>query len=73
MATDTKQILEKALVLTPAERAALVDTLLASLDQPDARIDALWSKESEARLAAYEAGRMRAVPAEEVFAEFDEL
>jgi putative addiction module component (TIGR02574 family) len=73
MATDTKQILEKALALSPLERAALVDSLLASLDQPDARIDELWSKESEARLAAYEAGRMRAVPAEEVFAEFDEL
>jgi putative addiction module component (TIGR02574 family) len=73
MATDTKQILEKALALSPLERGALVDSLLASLDQPDARIDELWSKESEARLAAYEAGRMRAFPAEEVFAEFEEL
>jgi len=37
-------------------------TLLASLDQPDARIDELWAKEAEDRLAAFEAGRMKAYP-----------
>ena len=41
MSTVTKQILEKALVLPAAERADLVESLLASLDQPDARIDEL--------------------------------
>ncbi len=47
MSTIVKQILEKALVLSEAERAALVESLLASLDQPDARIDELWAKEAE--------------------------
>ncbi|MDZ4792449.1 MAG: addiction module protein [Hyphomicrobiales bacterium] len=28
--------------LPPVERAALIDDLLASLDEPDARIDAPW-------------------------------
>jgi putative addiction module component (TIGR02574 family) len=69
--TITRQILEKALVLAPAERAALVESLLASLDQPDARIDELWSAEAESRLKAFEEGRMAAIPADEVFAEFD--
>ena len=66
-------ILEKALVLSAAERADLVESLLASLDQPDARIDELWAKEAENRLAAFKAGRMQACPADQVFQEFGEL
>ena len=53
--------------------AALVESLLASLDQPDARIDELWAKEAEDRLAAFEAGRMKAYPADQVFQEFEDL
>ena len=60
-------------MLWAAERADLVESLLASLDQPDARIDELWAKEAEDRLAAYEAGRMMAYPAEQVFQEFKDL
>jgi len=73
MSTIAKQILEKALVLSAAERGDLVESLLASLDKPDARIDELWAKEAENRLAAFEAGRMKACPADQVFQEFGEL
>ena len=73
MSTITRQILEKALVLSAIERAALVDSLLASLDQPDARIDELWAAESEHRLELFEAGKMQAIPAEQVFQEFEGL
>ncbi len=73
MSTIAKQILEKALVLSAAERAALVESLLASLEQPDARIDELWAKEAEDRLAAFEAGRMQAYQADQVFQEFEDL
>ena len=73
MSTITRQILEKALVLSATERAALVESLLASLDQPDARIDELWAKEAERRLADFEAGQMQAIPADQVFQEFDGL
>ncbi|MEW6350074.1 MAG: addiction module protein [Thermodesulfobacteriota bacterium] len=31
------------------------------------RIDRLWAEEAEARLAAYDRGEMRAIPAAEVF------
>ena len=62
MSTITKQILEKAPVLPAAENADLVESLLASLDQPDARIDELWAKEAEDRLAAFEAGQNEGVP-----------
>lgn len=56
MPTNVKELLVEALSLSAIERAALADELLASLDRPDARIDALWVKEAEARLAAFEAG-----------------
>ena len=52
-----------------AERAALAEELLASLAQPDAELDKLWLAEAEDRLAAYRAGELAAVDAEEVFAE----
>ena len=65
MATIARQILEQAMGLLPSERAALVESLLASLDQPDARIDELWSVEAENRLKAFEEGRMAAIPADE--------
>ena len=51
----------------------LVESLLASLDQPDARIDELWAKEAENRLAAFEAGQTKAYPADKVFQEFADL
>lgn len=71
MSTDVRQLLESALVLPATERAALADGLLSSLDRPDPRIDELWRREAEDRLAAFEAGEMGATPAEDVFAEFD--
>ena len=73
MSTDTRQVLQEALALPATERAALVQELLSSLDRPDSRIDALWAKEAEDRIAAYDAGRMKAVPADEVFAELEQL
>jgi putative addiction module component (TIGR02574 family) len=67
------RIIEDALRLPVEERVLVVERLLSSLDQPDPRIRALWAEEAEARLTAYEAGRMAAVPADEVFAELDRL
>ena len=69
MATSPKSLLQQALRMSPNERAALVETLLLSLDKPDPEIDALWLKEAEDRLAAYHSGELGAVDAEQVFAE----
>jgi putative addiction module component (TIGR02574 family) len=73
MPADTKQILENALALPPIDRAAIVESLLTSLDHPDAGIDEIWAEEAEKRLAAFNAGHMEAIPADEVFEEFDKL
>jgi hypothetical protein len=47
-----------------------VDDILASLDEPDPKIDQLWGKEAEERLAAYRRGEIRAIPLEEVLAKY---
>ena len=56
-------------LLSAAERAQLVDTLLESLrDQKIAEVEAAWAVEIERRVSAYERGEAKLVPAEEVFA-----
>jgi putative addiction module component (TIGR02574 family) len=71
MSTDVKEILDSALVLPAIDRVALVESLLTSLDQPDPAVDARLVKEVEDRIAAFDAGRMGAVDADEVFAEWE--
>jgi hypothetical protein len=60
MNEKVKALSLEARKLAPAERAALIDELIASLDLPDAAIDTLWAKEAEERLAAYDRGEMAA-------------
>lgn len=69
MSERANQILDEALGLDAEERASIISRLLSSLDSPDPRVEKLWVEEVRDRLAAYEAGEMRAVPAEEVYAE----
>ncbi len=61
-----RELLEQALKLDPAERLELVDRVLHSLDRPDPVIDRIWIEEAERRLAAYRAGKVRGIPAEDV-------
>jgi putative addiction module component (TIGR02574 family) len=68
MSTSTETILRQALELPANDRAALVESLIVSLDKPDPALDALWLKEAESRLAAYRSGELGAVDADEVFA-----
>ncbi len=67
MSSDTKQILENALALPAIDRAAIVESLLTSLDQPDASIDEIWAEEAEKRLAEFNAGQMKAIPSMNLF------
>lgn len=60
MNEKVKALSQEARKLAPAERAALIDELMASLDRADPSIDALWAKEAEDRLAAYDRGEMTA-------------
>ena len=69
MTASAKSLLREALQLPSSDRAALVEGLIFSLDQPDPSLDALWLKEAEDRLAAYHSGELGAVDAEDVFRE----
>ena len=62
----TRELLEQCQKLDPADRLELVDSLLQSLDRPDPAIARIWLEEAERRLAAYRAGRVQAVPAEDI-------
>lgn len=61
---------EQAVQLPPAERMALVERILDSLDVPDPTLDALWAKEADERLAAYRRGEVRAVALSEALAKY---
>lgn len=70
MSTETQEILNRALELPPADKARIANELLASLDQADEAIDAVWQKEVEDRIAAYKAGDLKSVSLEEVLAKY---
>ncbi len=59
-----------ALQLAPAERVALVEHILDSLDVPDPTLDGQWAREAQDRLAAYRRGEIRAIPLSEVLAKY---
>lgn len=66
----TQELVALALKLDPAERFDLVDQVLHSLDKPDPEIDRIWIDEAERRLAAYRAGKVQGIPAEEILGEY---
>lgn len=70
MADVLKELEQQAKALTPEERARLAEVLLESLqDAPIAEIEAAWDREIEQRVAAYDRGELKAISAEDVFAE----
>ncbi len=69
MSDRVKNLSIEARKLPLAERAELIEDLLASLDAPDARIDELWAEEAERRLQLVESGEMATRDAAEVMVE----
>lgn len=70
---NRETILKDALALSADERAEIVDSLLSSLDEPDREIDALWVKEANARIEAYDRGELKAIPIAEVLAKYGKM
>ena len=62
----TKDLLETAKHLPLAERAALVDALLETIDASDADRERKWADEAQSRLLAYRSGELPAIDADEV-------
>ena len=65
-----KEISRRASALSPEERAQLAEVMLESLHEgSSAEVEAAWDQELQNRIAAYERGESKLVPASEVFAE----
>lgn len=70
MARKLADIQREAMQLSRRERAALVESLLATLDSgDDIQAEELWLEESEHRYAEYRAGTISSKPADQVFLE----
>ncbi len=77
MPTTLKGIEAQALELSPKERGALIRSLILSLEGPveeaPEEVAKAWDEEIARRVADMEAGRTVWIPAEEVFAQLDEI
>jgi putative addiction module component (TIGR02574 family) len=68
MSVTSERILEQVLALPIAERAELLERLLASFQAPsDPVFDGLWLQEAQERLAAFDRGELASVAVDEVF------
>ncbi len=68
MSSESQEVLNKALALSPLDRAELVERLLSSFEfKSDITIDALWAAEAEDRIVAYDRNEITSAPAKEVF------
>jgi len=63
---DSKNIIQNALNLSPAERLFIIDALSKSLSEPDKDIDEYWKEEVEKRYDAFIKGKIKRIPYEEI-------
>jgi putative addiction module component (TIGR02574 family) len=70
MSLSSEAVLQNALALPVVERAKIIDQLLSSLDETDPQLDIKWAKEVEARLDAFEDGKIQSIPLAEVLARY---
>lgn len=62
-----KEIIQEAESLPVEERAMIIDSLLRTLNPPDAEIDKEWLSVAKRRLAELRSGRVNSVPGNELF------
>ena len=71
MSVASQNILDRALNLSDADKAFIIDQLRASLDQRYEAIDDQWGREAEQRVEDYKAGRLSSVSMEQLLAKYD--
>ncbi len=64
---NTEDIIQEAASLPVEERIIVVDSLLRTLNMPDADIDREWAVVARRRLAELRSGRVKPVPGDDVF------
>ena len=72
MPLTREQLEVEARHLPRDERARLAEALIASLDE-EAEVERAWRVEIRRRVEELESGAVKTIPAEEVFAELDDL
>jgi hypothetical protein len=65
----TRKLIEEALSFPVEERVLMVDSLLRSLNVPDARIDAQWTEVAKKRLQEFRSGKVKPIQVDAVFSE----
>lgn len=77
MSAILEDLKARALQLAPPDRDELIRALIASIDgEPEGtpeEIARAWDEEISRRIADFEAGRTKGIPAEEVFAKIQAL
>ena len=63
---DTKNIIQSALNLSPAERLFIIEALSKSLSVPDKEIEKYWKEEVEKRYEEFISGKHKSIPYEEI-------
>lgn len=70
MSLQIKEIVNKALNLSPEERSELIHELILSLDDViDKKVERAWDTEIERRVKEIKSGKAKGRPAEEILAE----
>ena len=73
MTIAMKQLMHDALELSVQERAKLAHILIASIDESeDGEIASAWDVELKKRVQEIREGKVKGIPAEEVFAKLEE-
>ena len=67
--SDLNVLVDTVLALPVESRAFLAEKLLESLDESTrAEIDAAWGEEIDRRIQEFDEGKVKGIPADEVFA-----
>jgi len=73
MAVSLDSILGEAMKLPPVEKTSLIEKLLSGFEfSGRAETDRLWAEEAESRLDAYNKGKLKARPVQEVINEINQ-
>lgn len=63
----TKQLIDEISDLPVDQRAEIADKILQTLNAPDPNVEKAWIQEVEVRMEEYRQGKVKLIPAEEVF------
>ena len=67
-----REIIKEAESLPVEDRVIVVDSLLRTLNPPDAQIDREWAAVARRRLAELRSGQVKPIPGDQVFAKLRE-